>query len=54
MIFLKKLDRMLVVSFSHKQTKYSGIFKGLNEKGHAILDINGKIETFGSINFNIS
>ena len=42
------------VSFSHKKTKYSGIFKGLNEKGHAILDINGKIETFGSINFNTS
>ena len=42
------------LSFSHKQNKYSGIFKGLNEKGHAILDINGKIETFGSINFNTS
>ncbi len=37
------------VSFSYKQAKYTGIFKGLSDEGHAILDINGKIETFASI-----
>jgi biotin-(acetyl-CoA carboxylase) ligase len=38
------------ISFIDKGKKNEGTFIGLNDKGFAKIDINGKIETFNSIN----
>ena len=39
-----------LVSFNHKDTKQNGTFKGINEKGHAIIEIKNKLYTFPSLN----
>jgi len=38
------------ISFYDKGKQNEGTFIGLNDEGHAKIDINGKIETFNSIN----
>jgi biotin-(acetyl-CoA carboxylase) ligase len=38
------------ISFFDKGKKNEGTFVGLNDEGFAKIDINGKIETFNSIN----
>ena len=39
-----------LVSFNHKDTKQNGTFKGINEKGHALIEIKNKLHTFPSLN----
>ena len=38
------------ISFFDKGKQNKGTFIGLNDEGYAKIDINGKIETFNSIN----
>ena len=38
-----------LVSFNYKDTKQNGIFKGINEKGHALIEIKNKLHTFPSL-----
>ena len=38
------------ISFFDEGKQNKGTFIGLNDKGYAKIDINGKIETFNSIN----
>ena len=38
------------ISFFYRGKKNEGTFIGLNDEGFAKIDINGKIETFNSIN----
>ena len=38
------------VSFSNNKQLYEGTFIGLNEKGYAQIEINGKVKTYNSIN----
>ena len=37
------------VSFSHNGVKHQGIFKDINGRGHAIIEINNNMKTFPSI-----
>ena len=37
------------VAFHHDNSEHTGIFKGINEKGHALIDIKNKPLTFPSI-----
>jgi BirA family biotin operon repressor/biotin-[acetyl-CoA-carboxylase] ligase len=40
------------VSFNYRGNKHTGIFKGINKKGHAQIDIDGKILQFSSISLD--
>jgi BirA family transcriptional regulator, biotin operon repressor / biotin---[acetyl-CoA-carboxylase] ligase len=40
------------VSFNYRGNKHTGIFKGINKKGHAQIDIDGKILQFPSISLD--
>ena len=37
------------VSFNHNNSEKKGIFKGINENGHAIIEIKNKLSTFPSL-----
>ena len=37
------------VSFHYNESNHTGIFKGINNKGHALIDIDNKSQTFPSI-----
>ncbi len=37
------------VAFSYNKSNHNGIFKGINDKGHALIDIDNNLKTFPSI-----
>ena len=46
---LAKFNLNEPVSFNHNNSEKKGIFKGINENGHAIIEIKNKLSTFPSL-----
>ena len=46
----RRTNKNKSISFFDRGKKNEGTFIGLNDEGFAKIDINGKIETFNSIN----